>query len=49
MGGKNTKKYYPHPFFFETPTTKAVGLYFTTNSEPTALVVGVGISDKLNP
>jgi hypothetical protein len=27
--------------FFETPTTKAVGSYFVTNLEPTALVVGV--------
>ena len=32
---------------FGTPTTKAVGLNFATNSEPTALVVGVLIQNKL--
>jgi hypothetical protein len=37
---------------FETPTTKAVGSYFVTNSEPMALAVGaltiIGKSDNTN-
>jgi len=34
--------------FFSSPTTKAVGLNFATNSEPTALVVGVQIYRMAN-
>ena len=31
----------PYTLLFSAPTSKPVGSYFVTNSEPTALVVGV--------